>query len=94
MKPGENVRIIKELNKFKIYRLGNNTVQVFYLRPNTGLTRILELPKCLVESIPDVYEPTMKEIRQRLIQHAQKGEKGWTFTRIRAELKKEKGVGG
>lgn len=94
MRSGENVRIIKELNKFKVYRLGNNTIQVFYQRPNTGLTRILELPKCLVESVLDVYEPTMKEIRQRLMQHVHNGEKGWTFTRIREELKKEKGVGG
>ena len=94
MRTGDNVRIIKELNKFKIYQMGNHTVRVFYQRPNTDLMRILELPKCLVESVPDVYAPTMKEIRQRLIIHAQMKEKGWTFARIRGELKKEKGVGG
>ena len=95
LKNGDDVKIIDELNHFKIYRLGNNTVQVFYQRPNASQqVRILEIPKCLVERVVSEYEPTMKEIRQRLIQHGRAKQKGWTFARIREELIAEKAGGG
>lgn len=91
---GDECRITPNLNKFTIYRIGNNIVQVFYRRQSNQPPRILDLPKCLVELIPNEYEPTLKEKRTRVMKHARQGGKGWTFERVRKELISENGVGG
>lgn len=91
---GDECRITQDKNKFTIYRIGNNIVQVFYRRQSNQPPRILDLPKCLVELIPNEYEPSIKEVRTRVMKHAREDGKGWTFERVRKELISEKGVGG
>ena len=90
---GDECRISPDLNKFTIYRIGNTTVQVFYHRQANQSPRILDLPKCLVELIPSEYEPTIKEVRTRVMKHAREDGKGWTFERVRQELIEEKAGG-
>lgn len=91
---GDTCRIRPDLNTFQVYRIGNTNVQVFYYRqPNTP-PRILDLPKCLVEVIPNEYEPTVKEIRTRILVHARKRERGHTFDMVRKELISEYDGGG
>ena len=90
---GDECRITPDKNKFTIYRIGNNIVQVFYRRQPNQPPRILDLPKCLVELVPNKYEPTLKDVRTRGMKHAREDGKGWTFERVRKELIAEKAGG-
>ena len=91
---GDEVRVVPELNKFVVYRMGSHGVQVFYYRQSNQAPRILDLPKCLIELVPSKYEPTIKEVRTRVMKHAREDGKGWGYDRVRAELIKENEGGG
>jgi len=91
---GDEVRVIPDLNKFVVYRMGGHSVQVFYYRASNQAPRILDLPKCLVEPVPSKYEPTIKEVRTRVMKHAREDGKGWGYDRVREELISENEGGG
>jgi len=90
----DTIRIAPELNTFKVYRIGSHDVQVFYTRLANQSPRILYLPKCLVEVVPSKYEPSIKEIRTRVMKHAREDGKGWGYERVRKELIAENEGGG
>jgi len=50
------------------------------------------------KDVPDTqdktYEPTLKEIRTRVMKHSREDGKGWTYKRVREELIKEHDGGG